>query len=116
MNALRSLSLLLLIAGFVIWSSAFVALYAALSVGCSFGWDSTPFGPVSALRALLIALWLAHLAALGALWWLCRRQVARAGDKEPDAFLSIAAVNAGIAGLVVTVINYAPILGLTICL
>ena len=65
--ALRLPSLILLVAGFVIWSSAFVALYGALSVGCAFGWDAVLFGPVSALRALLIALWLLHLAMLAML-------------------------------------------------
>lgn len=111
---LRLPSLILLVAGFVIWSSAFVVLYGALSVGCAFGWDAAPFGPVSALRAVLIALWLAHLAALGALWWLCRARARRAG--ESDAFLGWAALHATWAAVVVTIVNYGPILGLTLCL
>jgi len=114
--ALRLPSLILLVIGFVIWSSAFVALYGALSVGCAFGWDTAPFGPVSALRALLIALWLLHLAMLAMLWRLCRARAKRAGEAEPDAFLGWAALHATWAAVVVTVINYGPILGLTLCL
>ncbi|KTR03840.1 hypothetical protein NS365_16855 [Aureimonas ureilytica] len=112
--ALRLPSLILLVAGFVIWSSAFVVLYGALSVGCAFGWDTASLGPVSALRAVLIALWLAHLAALGALWWLCRMRAQKAG--EADAFLGWAALHATWAAVVVTIVNYGPILGLTLCL
>lgn len=112
----RSLSLLLLIAGFVIWSSAFVALYAGLSVGCAFGWDAVRLGPVSGLRALLVVLWLAHLLALGGLFVLCRKRAQAAGGAEPDGFLAFAALHAGVAAVVVTLINYAPILGLTLCL
>ena len=112
--ALRLPALILLIAGFVIWSSAFVTLYGALSVGCAFGWEAISFGPVSALRALLIALWLAHLAALGALWWVCRARARRAG--KTDAFLGWSALHATWAAVVVTIVNYGPILGLTLCL
>ncbi|ALN74312.1 hypothetical protein [Aureimonas sp. AU20] len=116
MIATRSLSLLLLLAGFVIWSSAFIALYAGLSVGCAFGWDQARFGPVSLLRALLVGIWLLHLLMLGALWLLCRRRARQSGEAEPDRFLAAAALTASIAAVVVTLVNYAPILNLTICL
>jgi hypothetical protein len=53
--------------GWVVWSSAFVLLYALLSLGCMFGWDAPRLGPMSLLEAILITTWLAHLIALAAL-------------------------------------------------
>ena len=43
---------------FVVWSSAFLALYAAHAAGCRFDWDA---------RWPLLAVWLAHLAMLALL-------------------------------------------------
>ena len=47
----------LALAAFGVWALAFGALYGGLSVGCAFGWDP------GALRALLLGLFLAALAA-----------------------------------------------------
>lgn len=49
-------------AGFAVWASAFVALYAMLSVGCRFGWEGVELLPgLSAQRAQLILLLALHL-------------------------------------------------------
>lgn len=119
--SVATLSLFLLPLGLVIWSSAFVGLYGLLSIGCAFGWDTMALGPASLLRWLLVALWLAHLGAIGALFLVCRRLVRGAGGRDPgareiDVFLSRAALAATVVSLAVTIVNYAPILGLTICL
>lgn len=39
--------LLLLVAGFLLWSSAFVVLYGLQGLGCRLGWDAVGLGPVS---------------------------------------------------------------------
>lgn len=113
-------SLLLLIAGMVIWSSAFLILYAGLSIGCELGWDEMPLGPVSLLRAVLIGLWLFHLALIaGLLLWTYRRKQAserRAEGVEVDDFFAGNVLVATIVAAAATVINYAPILGLSLCL
>lgn len=50
------LYLLLIPLGFIIWSIAFVTLYAVNAIGCAFGWD------IGVQRAVLIALTLGFLA------------------------------------------------------
>lgn len=61
-------------AGFLIWSSAFVMLYAVASAGCAFGWQLTAVGPVSLQRLVLVGIWLAHLAAFLPLGLALRRR------------------------------------------
>ncbi len=107
-------ALLLLCAGLLIWSSAFLWLYAALSFGCAFGWQDLPLlGPLSLLRGVLLGLWLLHLAALAALLPWTRRKARQAPER--DRFMAQAAFHATVVALVVTVINYAPVLVLTAC-
>lgn len=110
-------NLLLLVSGLVIWSSAFVSLYALLSVGCAFGWEDRSVGPVSLQRAVLLAVWLAHLAAVGLLVAWTRRRMRRAdADDELSGFFARTALAAALVSVAVTVVNYAPILGLSACL
>jgi hypothetical protein len=61
--------LLLAIAGLIVWSSAFVTLYAVLSVGCAADVHRLEVLGANALTVLLLALFLAHLAGLGGLQW-----------------------------------------------
>jgi hypothetical protein len=53
--------------GWVIFSSAFVLLYALLSLGCMYGWDAPRLGPANLLTAILVSTWLAHVAVLSVL-------------------------------------------------
>jgi hypothetical protein len=57
-------SLFWMIAVFLVWASAFIMLYAALSVGCALGWERVLLGPVSAQRLVLIVIWIAHIFAI----------------------------------------------------
>ncbi len=66
MSALR---LLIATGAFVIWSIAFVVLYAGYSVGCEVGLDRNEIGGINALTLTLAGLWLAHLVALGGMQW-----------------------------------------------
>lgn len=109
--------LALLIAGLLLWGSAFVWLYGALSVGCAFGWDQVAIGPVSLQRAMLLGLWLTHLGAIAALLAFTHRRLkARPAPASLDGFFAGAAFWASVVALGVTVVNYAPILGLSACL
>ena len=106
----------LLCAGLVIWSSAFVSLYGALSLGCRFGWERVEIGPLSLQTVVLVGLWLAHIALIGALLLWTRQRLRRAGAADPEGFFARSAFAATMVALAVTVINYAPILGLSACL
>jgi hypothetical protein len=118
MTATRSgIALLLLCAGMMIWGSAFLSLYAVLSLGCAFGWEDLSLGPLSLQRAVLVGLWLAHLAALLLLLRWTRRQARQAAAEDRQgSFLARAAFHATAVALAATVINYAPVLTLSACL
>lgn len=118
MTAGRTLApLALLIAGLLVWSSAFLSLYGALSVGCAFGWDEVAIGPTTLQRAVLVGLWLAHLALVALLLAVTHRRMKRgARSASLEGFFAHAAFWASVVALCITVVNYAPILGLTACL
>lgn len=85
--------LLLLVTSFVIWSLAFVALYALHSLACEFGW-----APALA-RGSLIAAWVGHAAVAAAfLAWTLRRRQGRGALR----FLHDATAGLAVAGAVGT--------------
>ena len=93
--------LFLMAAGFGIWASAFVVLYSAASLGCELGWNQISLGAISALRTILIAIWLIHMAALTGLFWYCARA---ARDNDPhDRFVHRAAMYLTGAAIAATV-------------
>ena len=57
--------LLLLVAGFLIWSSAFAVLYGVQGLGCRLGWAEVGLGPVSLNRTALVAVWAVHIGLIG---------------------------------------------------
>ena len=59
--------LLLAVSGLIIWSNGFVALYAALSIGCRAGIHRQDLLGTNAMTWLLLAVLLVHVGALGAL-------------------------------------------------
>ena len=101
--------LLMLGAGFTVWASAFVALYAMLSVGCRFGWDGVELlAGLTLQRAQLGAILLVHLAVGAA---LALRLHAPAGAP----FLDRAAYLAAIAALVSSIFSFAAVFALSPC-
>jgi hypothetical protein len=110
-------NLLLLCAGLVIWSSAFVSLYAVLSIGCAFGWEAVALGPLSLQRAALIGIWLLHLAVIVGLGaWVRARRRRLTGEDGLGRFFAGTALWATLVAVAVTLVTYAPILGLSACL
>lgn len=74
---------------FLLWSSAFLLLYVAVSLGCAWGWDWPAALGLSLQRWVLLGVWAVHLALLGALLaWSWRGT--RWGSAE-DAFRPVLA-------------------------
>lgn len=103
-----------LIAGFTVWSIAFVALYAMLSVGCAFGWHLMPVaGPVTVQRIVLVALFALSIgAAVGTV--VLARAASRAEPRgSPD--LARIGMLAAWAALASSVVNFGPVFFLSAC-
>ena len=99
-----------LAAGFAVWASALVLLYALHALGCAFGLAD------GLLRLGLVGLLLAHLIVIGWMWHDWAR-----GGRDPDrdktgAFLRGAAVWTLIAAFIATVLTLGPPLLLKLCI
>ena len=98
-----------LAAGFAVWCSALVALYAIHGIGCAFAW------PTGSLRLWLAAALLAHLTVLGWMWYDAARAGADPGFGPTGAFLRWAVTGTLIAAFVATAITFGPPLLLATC-
>jgi len=97
-------------AGFVVWCSALVALYALHAIGCVFAW------PTASLRWSLVIVFVVHLLGIAWMW----RKFASA---EPDpafgatgSFLHAAIMWTAIAAFVATLLTFGPPLLLSTCI
>lgn len=104
MSAQERRALLLLVAGFTVWSVAFVMLYGMQALGCAFGWGDWH-------RPMLIGAYLLSLLPLG---WLARQRPYSTG--EPATTLSISALWANRAALVAGILVYFPVTFATVCI
>ncbi|QUS37274.1 hypothetical protein [Falsirhodobacter algicola] len=93
--------LIALLGGFLVWSAAFLALYATQATGCSLGW------PRGVLRAVLIAM-LAGFALLS----LVPLALAR---RSADPFLRRTATLTGIAASAAVALCFSGILWMAPC-
>ena len=99
-----------LAAGFAVWCSALVALYALHAIGCAFAWVS------GSLRLGLAVVLFAHLIVISWMW----RDITRAGT-DPDfgptgTFLNWTVTWTLITALIATAITLGPPLLLTTCI
>src|SRR5690606_40984719 len=62
-----ALPVLIMTSGLIVWASCFVVLYAALSLGCTYGPPAMSIMGVAGLTWILCFLWIVHLLVLG---WL----------------------------------------------
>jgi hypothetical protein len=96
-------------AGFAVWCSALVILYALHAIGCAFAWSSGP------LRLALAAVLLVHLIVIGWMW----RNFAAARPNpdlgENSIFLHEVVLWTLVAAFVAAVLAFAPSLLLTAC-
>lgn len=111
---MKAPSFVLLLSGFVIWSGAFLLLYAIQATGCHLGWHQIQIGPISALRLLLVAILFVLLALVGWLVWHTSK-VPRGQAAEEVRVLSEITRMLQIAALASTVIVYAGVVWLTLC-
>ena len=104
--------LLGLVAGLLVWSSAFIALYGLHAVGCDLGWHQ-PGRFASPLRFVLIAVWALHLGVL--VWLVAWYRRAATGADRTIGFLQLAAWTLGLVALVATLWTGAPVALLGLC-
>ena len=99
-----------LAAGFGVWCSALIFLYALHAIGCAFGW------PAGTLRLYLVVVFCVHLVVLGWIW----RNFARVGPDpafgHTGSFLHAAILWTAIAALVATVLTFGAPLLLSTCI
>ena len=96
-------------AGFVVWSSALVALYAVHAIGCAFFWRA------GLLRLGLGAVILMHMTALAVMWHRLATRPDGVTDAGTRDFLVTLSLWATIAAAATTVLSLGPTLLLTTC-
>jgi hypothetical protein len=109
--------LLIALSGLIVWSIAFVVLYAGLSLGCEAGLQLRPFAWTNMLTIVLGALWAIHLGALGALQWYALRlwHVGPEAESGVGRFLAAATCLIAATGLISTLVIGLPIVILPPC-
>ena len=96
-------------AGFGVWCSALVIMYALHAIGCTFGWT------VGSLRLGLVVVLLAHLIVIGWLWRGLASADAEPAFGEAGTFLHTVATWTLIAAFVTAVFTLGPALTLKTC-
>jgi hypothetical protein len=97
-------------AGFGVWCSALVFLYAVQAVGCVFDW------PTGSLRVTLVVVFLAHVVAVGWMWRNAARAAPDTALSPTGSFLHAAIAWTVIAAFVATVLTFGPPLFLSTCI
>ena len=103
-----------LLAGFVLWSGAFLLLYAVQATGCKLGWDQIAVGPVSLLRMLLAGLLLSTLVLLYLLGTRLLRAAIDAAEGDRHRLVRIATL-VHLAAAAATLVTFAGIFWLSLC-
>lgn len=103
--------------GLIVTSSAFVFLYAAIGIGCMVGWHLIDLAGTNLLTAVLVVIWVVHLAALGGLQWFAVRLWPRATGPDEGAARFLAAMTCLLAatGILATIFIGFPVLVLPPC-
>jgi membrane protein YdbS with pleckstrin-like domain len=99
-----------LAAGFGVWCSALVFLYALHAIGCVFAWSA------GALRLTLVIVFVAHLLVIG---WMWRNATIASPDPiygKTGSFMHTAIVWTAIAAFIATVVTFGPPLFLATCI
>jgi len=99
-----------LTAGFAVWCSALITLYAIHGIGCAFAWSA------GSLRLWLAVALLAHLVVLGWMWYSIPRVAPDSGFGPTSVFLYWAVAGTLVTALVATAITFGPPLLLATCI
>jgi hypothetical protein len=100
----------LLVAGFGIWCSALVVMYAYHAIGCAFGWKA------AALRLGLAVALLLHVALASWLWRAQSATIPETSGSETGRFMHRVIAWTLIAALVTLVLTLGPALLLETCI
>ncbi|MGJ3263044.1 MAG: hypothetical protein ACFE0R_07400 [Salinarimonas sp.] len=112
----RPVGLIGLVAGFLLWSSAFLVLYGLHALGCAWGWEARVVGPTSWLRLALVVAWAVHVALLAALLALAwRGRPARDALERTPALIAGTTVALTLAALVATLWTGLPVVTYPLC-
>ena len=104
MTGMRRQGFFFMALGFGLWILALSALYGAQGTMCELGWQRLHLGPVSLLRLVLIAIWLAHIGVLVWLYVRCYRVLTGGERLLPlDRFLWRSAAALAVAAIAATV-------------
>lgn len=103
------------IAGFVIWSAAFVIIYGLHGIGCAYGWDAIPIGPTNLQRFVQVAVWLAFLPPLVMLALRLRRRRLQSEPGEPKRWMALVGETTAWGALAATIITFAPTATTSVC-
>ena len=98
-----------LAAGFLVWCSALVSVYAVHAIGCTFAWSAGP------LRLGLTLVLFAHLAVIGWMWHRLGGADQIRDFGQTGAFFHMAAVWATIAAFATTVFTLGATTLLNVC-
>lgn len=112
-----ALPVLMMTSGLIVWASCFAVLYAALSLGCTYGPPAMSIMGVAGLTWILCFLWIVHLLVLG--WLIAHtRRLARGASTptEPGRFALRTALMLQVVGLLGSIWIGFPILMLPTCL
>lgn len=113
---MKVLALAWAIAGFVIWSVAFVTIYGLHGIGCAYGWDMVTVGPTNLQRLVQVCLWLVFLLPLLALaLWFRQRRQRSVGDASRRWMVLLGETIAW-AGLAATIITFASTVTASVCI
>ena len=102
--------LLILAAGFGVWCSALVVLYALHAIGCAF------VAPAALLRLGLAAVLLAHLIVIGWIWYTLAGARPDQALDPTGSFLHRIAVWTVVAAFITTGLTLGPPLLLPMCM
>lgn len=101
--------LLWLTAGFIVWGSAIIVIYAIHAIGCAFAWSAVP------LRLGLLMVFLAHLAVIAWMWRHLGGTDAGLDSDRTAAFLRMAAVWTTVAAFATTIFTLGATMLLSVC-
>lgn len=106
----------LLLAGFVLWSIAFIVLYGMQATGCSLGWQAVEIaGSLTLQRLVLVVLFVAFLAAHLVLYRMLRTPRRRKADGNASGFAGDAGQTLALAAFGASVFCFSGVLWLTAC-
>lgn len=106
-----------LIAGFLLWSIAFVVLYGVQATGCHLaGRSVSAIGNWPALRVALVALFFISIATIVYFYIRARRrQMHRHSGNDMDGFSREVAAHLWLAAAVATPFCFSGVVWLTLC-